>query len=99
MDTAQAITLAVTMSGFVSILTALFALMCQLNSRYSRLSAKLETAFGGLRSEIETSRGGLRSETRAMSVKVSEEELEKAWQEGVNSVLSLQTHTHDTPGD
>ena len=87
------------MSGFVSILMALFALMCQLNSRYSRLSAKLETAFVGLGSKIETSRCGLRSYTQAISVKVSEEELEKAWQEGVNSVLSLQTHTHETPGD
>lgn len=99
MDTAQAITLAVTMSGFVSILMALFAVMCQLNWRFSRLDAKLDTAFGGLRLKIETSRCGLRSDTRAISVKVSEEELEKAWQEGVNSVLSLQTHTNDTPGD
>ena len=99
MDKAQLITLAVTMSGFVSILMALFALMCQLNSRYSRLSAKLDTAFSGTRTEIETGWGGLRSETRAIGVKVSAQELEKAWQEGVNSVLASQTHTHETPGD
>ena len=101
MDTAQVITLAATMLGFVAVLVAIFAVMCQLNSRYSRLNAKLDTTFSGKREstanpsfplsrESQWRGSELRSETRAIGVKVSDEELEKAWQEGVNSVLASQ---------
>ncbi len=40
-----------------------------------------------------------RFDTQPMMARPSEAELEQARLNGVNSVLSLQTHTHDTPGD
>ena len=38
-------------------------------------------------------------DTQPMMARPSEAELERARLNGVSSVLSLQTHTHDTPGD
>ena len=77
MDTAQVTTLVATMSGIVTVLVAIFALMWQMNSQNSRLEAKIDTYGRELRDEM-----------RAMSARVSNSELEQTWLNGVNSVLA-----------
>ncbi len=99
MDTAQVTTLVATMFGIVTVLVAIFALMWQMNSQNSRLEAKIGTEVGKLEAEIDSQGRELKDEMRAISVRVSNSELEQARLNGVNSVLAGQTHTHDTPGD
>ncbi len=110
MDTAQVTTLAATMFGIVTVLVAIFALMWQMNSQNSRLEAKIDTEVGRLEATVDSEVGRLeakidtygrelRDEIRAMSVRVSNSELEQARLNGVNSVLASQTHSHETPGN
>ena len=88
MDTAQVTTLVATMSGIVTVLVAIFALMWQMNSQNSRLEAKIDTEVGRLEAKIDTYGRELRDEIRAMSERVSNSELEQARLNGVNSVLA-----------
>ena len=88
MDTAQVTTLVATMSGIVTVLVAIFALMRQMNSQNSRLEAKIDTEVGRLEAKIDTYGRELRDEIRAMSERVSNSELEQARLNGVNSVLA-----------
>ena len=55
------------------------------------LFAGLATLWTGVRNEI----AGLRAEMQAMSVRVSETELEQARQEGANRVLERLAHGHE----
>ena len=57
------------------------------------LFAGLATLWTGVRNEI----AGLRGEMQAMSVRVSEAELEQARQEGANRVLERLAHREDWP--
>ena len=99
MDTAQVTTLVATMSGIVTVLVAIFALMWQMNSQNSRLEAKIDTEVGRLEATVDSEVGRLeakidtygrelRDEIRAMSERVSNSELEQARLNGVNSVLA-----------
>ena len=88
MDTAQVTTLAATMFGIVTVLVAIFALMWQMNSQNSRLEAKIDTDVGRLEAKVDSQGRELRDEIRAMSVRVSNSELEQARLNGVNSVLA-----------
>ena len=99
MDTAQVTTLVATMSGIVTVLVAIFALMRQMNSQNSRLEAKIDTEVGRLEATVDSEVGRLeakidtygrelRDEIRAMSERVSNSELEQARLNGVNSVLA-----------
>lgn len=56
------------------------------------LFAGLATLWTGFRNEI----AGLRGELQAMSVRVSETELDQARQEGANRVLERLAHGHET---
>ena len=99
MDTAQVTTLVATMSGIVTVLVAIFALMRQMNSQNSRLEAKIDTEVGRLEATVDSEVGRLeakidtygrelRDEIRAMSERVSNSELEQARLNSVNSVLA-----------
>ena len=99
MDTAQVTTLVATMSGIVTVLVAIFALMWQMNSQNSRLEAKIDTEVGRLEATVDSEVGRLeakidtygrelRDEIRAMSERVSNSELEQARLNSVNSVLA-----------
>ena len=99
MDTAQVTTLVATMSGIVTVLVAIFALMWQMNSQNSRLEANIDTEVGRLEATVDSEVGRLeakidtygrelRDEIRAMSERVSNSELEQARLNGVNSVLA-----------
>ena len=62
---------------------------------HRRPSAKLYESYR----RLEAMTDAHRFDTQPMMARPSEAELEQARLNGVNSVLSLQTHTHDTPGD
>lgn len=95
MDTGEIIAVA-------AILLAIFALMWQINAQRSRLEDKIDRQGDRLEAKIDREVGRLEAkigkvETRiqATSQRVSDSELEQARLNGVNSVLTGQTHTHE----
>lgn len=51
----------------------------------------------GMRNELREMRSELKDEIRAVSVRVSDAELENARMQGAMSVIQAQAHSHDAP--
>ncbi len=75
-----------------AILTIFVTMLVGFSGLAIGLFAGLATLWTGVRNEI----AGLRGEMQAMSVRVSEAELEQARQEGANRVLERLAHGHET---
>ena len=84
MDVGEIITVTAVLVGLVAILVGIFALMWQMHSQGSRLDAEIRAQGDRLDAEI-----------RAQSGRLSDVERDQARLEGVNSVLRIQTHTHE----
>ena len=67
-----------------AILLAIFALMWQINAQRGRLEDKIDRQSDRLEAEI-----------KDVGQRVTDSELEQARLNGVNSVLTGQTHTHE----
>ena len=67
-----------------AILLAIFALMWQINAQRGRLEDKIDRQGDRLEAEI-----------KDVGQRVTDSELEQARLNGVNSVLTGQTHTHE----
>ena len=78
--------------GIVSIIVVLIWQTSRSDAKYDRLDAKVDSLRTELSQEINSTRNEL-------SKRVSDTELAQARQDGVNSVLQNQTHTHETLAD
>ena len=73
------------------------------DARIDRIEAKLESEIKHqgetLRAEMKSEIQELRAEVRLAAQRVSDAELEQARLNGVNSVLTAQSHTHESAAD
>ena len=95
MDAGEIFTVTAILVGFVAVLIGIFALMWQMHSQGGRLDAKIDAQGDRLATEIRAQG----TEIKAQSGRISEAEREQARLEGVNSVLRIQTHTHEAADD
>ena len=95
MDVGEIITVTAILVGLVAILIGIFTLMWQMHSQGSRLDAKIDARGDRLDAAIRAQGDRLDAAIRAQSGRLSDVEREQARLEGVNSVLRIQTHTHE----
>ena len=74
-------------------------LRAEIETRSNRLEAEIETQGRELRAEIEIRSNRLEAEIKSQGQRLSDSELEQARLNGINSVLTGQTHTHETLAD
>ena len=83
----------------VAIFGSIIIFIWQTNSLSGKLESKIETQGKELRAEIETRANRLEDEIKLQGRRLSDSELEQARLNGINSVLTDQTHTHETLAD
>ena len=95
-DIAILITLLAIFLGMVTIIVVLLWQTSRSDAKIDALRAETSQKFDDLRREFSQEHQATRAE---LSRRVSDAELAQARQDGVNSVLQNQTHTHEVSAD
>ena len=83
----------------ITFLLGILGLWFAIRTEVSRVRAELRGEIREVRTELKADIQRLDQKLDAMSVRVSEYELEQARQEGMMRILGNQTHTHESTSD
>ena len=83
----------------ITFLLGIFGLWFAIRTEVARVRAEFRAEIQESRTELKADIQRVDQKLDAMSVRVSEFELEQARQEGMMRILGLQTHTHEPQSD